>query len=128
MSNRIGLLSLLFALVGPATVGAQDLRPTTGVLVEAVHRDLGGARATFSEQTSGARPLGNAKDYRWEGFVVGGVAFGAVGAVIAHSLCSNSDVANPGSCTGRTFAGGIVGGLLGVGVGTLLGSIIKKEP
>jgi uncharacterized membrane protein YeaQ/YmgE (transglycosylase-associated protein family) len=69
-----------------------------------------------------------ANDYRWEGMAIGAGALGIVGALLANSLCNNSDTADHGSCTGNTIGGALLGAGVGAVVGLFLGSFISKEP
>jgi len=69
-----------------------------------------------------------ARDYRWEGMAIGAGAVGVLGALIAHSLCTNADTADNGGCTGNTIGGALLGAGVGAVVGVFLGSFISKDP
>jgi hypothetical protein len=63
-------------------------------------------------------------DYTWEGVAIGGVVFGALGVSLSH-MCGLSD--QPGSCKGATLTGLLAGATVGVVLGGMIGSGIKKS-
>lgn len=67
-----------------------------------------------------------AKDYRWEGMAIGAGVVGIAGGLIAHGLCTDSDTADHGDCTGRTIGGALLGAGVGAVAGVFLGSFIHK--
>jgi hypothetical protein len=69
---------------------------------------------------------GTSKSYWLEGLIVGGVVFGAMGAAIASSNCSNSDLADTGSCVDNTLLGALVGAAIGAAPGALIGGLFRK--
>ncbi|HSD33666.1 MAG TPA: hypothetical protein VLB49_17250 [Gemmatimonadales bacterium] len=63
--------------------------------------------------------------YTWEGVVLGGLVFGALGARLSD-LCGLSD--QPGGCGGAMLIGVLGGATIGAVVGGIIGSGIEKGP
>ncbi|HXG43620.1 MAG TPA: hypothetical protein VNJ71_02565 [Gemmatimonadales bacterium] len=72
--------------------------------------------------------VGTRDSYWREGLIVGAAAPGMTGGLLAHELRVRSDVADRGSCTGRTILGSLVGAGVGAGVGTLGGGLVHRSP
>jgi len=73
--------------------------------------------------TAPKREPHKAADYTWEGVAIGGVVFGALGVSLSH-MCGLSD--QPGSCKGAELTGLLAGATVGVVLGGMIGSGIKK--
>jgi hypothetical protein len=69
--------------------------------------------------------LDDARDYRWEGLVIGGAVLGVAAALVGHSLCTD-DTADK-SCTRATIIPGLVGMTAGAVTGGLIGSSVHKN-
>ena len=78
--------------------------------------------------SSAPAPKTPAPDYRWEGFAVGGVFVGSLGAALFNGLCGYDDSGAKGSCFWPTVEGFVVGAVVGGVTGGLLGSAIRKPP
>ncbi|HSE66165.1 MAG TPA: hypothetical protein VLB12_04210 [Gemmatimonadales bacterium] len=57
---------------------------------------------------------------------IGAGTVGIVGALLANSLCNNSDTADHGSCAGNTIGGALLGAGVGAVIGVFLGSFVSK--
>jgi uncharacterized membrane protein YeaQ/YmgE (transglycosylase-associated protein family) len=65
------------------------------------------------------------RDYRWEGVIVGALALGVGGALVANGLCHDdgSDEHCARSIIGYSLVGAVVGGV----TGGLIGAAIPKH-
>jgi hypothetical protein len=106
--GRLEAQSARFAGYGPAHFSESRWRPS-----------LGSAHPSTSATAK-------AHDYRWEGLAIGAGVLGVAGGVIANGLCTDSDSANHGDCTGRTIGGALLGAAVGAVVGVFLGSLFEK--
>jgi hypothetical protein len=66
-------------------------------------------------------------DHRWEGFAIGALILGGVGAVAGSQLCHLSDSVNQ-HCVGTAVGLGFLGALAGGITGGLIGGAIPKVP
>jgi hypothetical protein len=103
--------------------------------LEAQGRSSAGYEATHFSESRWRPSLGSdrsssatakAHDYRWEGLAIGAGVLGVAGGVIANGLCTDSDSANNGDCTGGTIGGALLGAGVGAVVGVFLGSLFEK--
>ena len=117
MKHAFVPFSAIVATVFGATLDAQRLRPA----------EFPGFRPLLSAlQHANTAPKPEVRktgDYTWEGVAIGGVAFGALGLSLSR-MCGLSD--QPGSCKGATLTGLLAGATVGVVLGGIIGSGIKK--
>jgi hypothetical protein len=105
-----------------STVGAGN-RLAAQRLTDSRHYDSWHAELTpHTSRQAPAALSAAARDYRWEGLALGGVAIGITGGVIGHALCSEGRRADE-SCVGSTVAGALFGAVVGGVTGGLLGGV-----
>jgi hypothetical protein len=81
------------------------------------------AAATGNETTLSGGILGDgSKDYRYTGFLIGGVGLGALGAYAGYGLCEYSE--DPSMTTARCIASGVAGFLIAGFIGGITGAMV----
>ena len=114
------LIVVAALLLVPASAGAQRLAPGFARLAE----PWGSDPATMTVAV-----FGHPDDHRWEGVLVGGIAGGVGGVIVAVNMCDYHSDAPTGCMLGGGILALIIGGVLGGGLGGLIGGLIpKKQP
>ena len=118
MTSRLALIGIL-TLATTARVEGQRLRPAEFPQFR--------PRVLMLQQpgTSPKPEVYHGETYTWEGVVLGGLVFGALGARMS-GLCGLSD--QPGGCGGATLIGVLGGATIGAVLGGIIGSGIEKGP
>lgn len=118
MTSRLALIGIL-TLAAAARVEGQRLRPAEFPQFR--------PRVLMLQQsdTSPKPEVYHGETYTWEGVVLGGLVFGALGARVS-SLCGLSD--QSGGCGGAMLIGVLGGATIGAVLGGIMGSGIEKGP
>ena len=122
MRRILLLLGGIALSLGPRPAMAQAGTERTPVQLQAAAE----LRLLSLEAREAARPtrpvpVAAARDYRWEGLLLGAAVVGLTGALLMHGTCEANE-----SCTGPTVSGLALGAGVGGVVGGLVGANISK--
>lgn len=129
--RAVVLLSALALWLPPTLPGAQQ---RSAGFEEASLESVAGRAGRQPERLAAERAaiVAAARRSRWlEGAIVGGVAFGVTGGVLAAGFCGADDAAGGAAsngCTEEVLGGGLLGAAIGGVIGGLVGSQIHQGP
>lgn len=128
LAPRFAWVILSLPLFCTPNLSAQRLPPAS---FAPYHVRLFGVAGRYDLPVASYRPAaaGGARDYRWEGVIVGSIAVGISAAVVQVGMCHDSELSSDRhACFGLKTLGALAfGGTIGAVLGGFIGSAIPKH-
>ena len=124
---RLLVLLPVLLLSTPSTALTQRATPVWESAARPNLPDLGPGRAKLGDVTLPPLQLDTYPGTYWkEGALIGAIAIGVAGILIANRICGDSDDSD--HCSTGKFGGAAIGAGVGFGLGALVGSRFRKGP